>query len=59
MTRDMFYFASPGQIPKRFIALFRNFYGPTICACDAARKNGNADETPLATRGLGERPKQE
>ncbi|HEY7336243.1 MAG TPA: class I SAM-dependent methyltransferase [Bryobacteraceae bacterium] len=44
MTKDTFYFASPDQTPERFIELFRDFYGPTMNAYDAAHKNGNADE---------------
>jgi ubiquinone/menaquinone biosynthesis C-methylase UbiE len=44
MTKDTFYFASPDQSPERFIELFRDFYGPTMNAYDAARKNGNPDE---------------
>ncbi len=44
MTKDTFYFASPDQSPERFIELFRDYYGPTMNAYEAARKNGNEDE---------------
>ena len=44
MVKDTFYFASPDQSPERFIELFRDFYGPTMNAYDAARKSGNAGE---------------
>ncbi len=44
MTKDTFYFGSPNQSPERFIELFRDFYGPTMNAYDAASKNGKTDE---------------
>ncbi len=44
MVRDTFYFASPDQSPERFIELFRDFYGPTMNAYEAARQSGNAGE---------------
>jgi len=44
MTRDTFYFASPDAGPERFIEIFRDYYGPTMNAYEAARKNGNSDE---------------
>lgn len=44
MTKDTFYFTSPDQNPGRFIEIFRDFYGPTMNAYEAARKNGKEDE---------------
>jgi len=44
MKKDTFYFTSPDQSPARFIELFRDFYGPTMNAYEAARKNGREDE---------------
>jgi ubiquinone/menaquinone biosynthesis C-methylase UbiE len=44
MTRDTFYFQSADKSPEQFIELFRQFYGPTMNAYDAAEKNGKADE---------------
>jgi len=44
MEKDTFYFTSPDQSPERFIELFRDFYGPTMNAYEAARKNGQENE---------------
>ncbi len=44
MVKDTFYFASPVKSPTRFIELFRDFYGPTMNAYDAARNSGRGDE---------------
>jgi len=44
MVKDTFYFASPHKTPTRFIELFRDFYGPTMNAYEAAQKNGKAQE---------------
>jgi ubiquinone/menaquinone biosynthesis C-methylase UbiE len=44
MIKDTFYFASPDKSPTHFIELFRDFYGPTMNAYDAARKNGKEGE---------------
>jgi SAM-dependent methyltransferase len=44
MVKDTFYFASPDKSPTRFMELFRDFYGPTMNAYDAARKNGKEVE---------------
>jgi len=44
MVKDTFYFASPDKSPTRFIELFRDFYGPTMNAYEAAQKNGKAPE---------------
>jgi ubiquinone/menaquinone biosynthesis C-methylase UbiE len=44
MVRDTFYFTSPDKSPAEVIALFRQLYGPTMNAFDAAEKNGNAEE---------------
>jgi ubiquinone/menaquinone biosynthesis C-methylase UbiE len=44
MWKDTFYFTSSDQSPARFIELFRDFYGPTMNAYEAARKNGKEGE---------------
>ena len=44
MTRDTFYFASPDARPESFIEIFRDYYGPTMNAYEAARASGNSDE---------------
>ena len=44
LMKDTFYFTSPDQSPTRFIELFRDFYGPTMNAYEAARKNGKEGE---------------
>ena len=44
MVKDTFYFASADKSPTEFIELFRDFYGPTMNAYDAARKNGKEQE---------------
>ncbi len=41
--RDTYTFNFPGS-PSRFLEAFRNYYGPTMNAFDAAEKNGRADE---------------
>ncbi len=44
MVKDTYYFASPDKSPTQFIELFEKFYGPTMNAVEAARKNGKAEE---------------
>jgi hypothetical protein len=44
MVRDTCYFTSSEKTPAEFIELFETFYGPTMNAMEAARKNGRADE---------------
>jgi len=44
MVRDTYYFASPDKSPADFIELFEKYYGPTMNAVEAARKNGKAEE---------------
>ncbi len=44
MVKDTFLFASPDRSPAQFIDLMSRFYGPTMNAVEAARKNGKADE---------------
>lgn len=41
-ARDTFTFNSP-DAPSELVARFRNFYGPTMNAFEAAEKNGRAD----------------
>jgi hypothetical protein len=44
MVKDTFLFQSPDKSPAQFIDLFRNFYGPTMNAFEAAEKNGKQEE---------------
>ena len=44
MVKDTYYFASPDKTPAQFIDLFERFYGPTMNAVEAARKDGKAEE---------------
>src|SRR5579862_7375388 len=44
MVKDTHYFAHPDKTPTRFIELFEAFYGPTMNAVEAARKNGKLEE---------------
>jgi SAM-dependent methyltransferase len=44
MERDTFHFTSPDKSPAEVIGLFRDFYGPTMNAFDAARNDGKEDE---------------
>jgi len=44
LVKDTYYFAHPDKTPTQFVELFEAFYGPTINAVEAARKNGKAQE---------------
>ena len=44
MVTDTYYFAHSEKSPREFIELFEKFYGPTMSAVDAARKNGKEEE---------------
>ena len=44
METDTYYFAHPEKSPTEFIELFERFYGPTMNAVDAARKNEKEEE---------------
>ena len=44
MVKDTYYFAHPEKSPSEFVELFERFYGPTMNAVDAARKNGKEQE---------------
>jgi len=44
MVTDKYYFAHSEKNPAEFIELFERFYGPTMTAVDAARKNGKEEE---------------
>ena len=41
---DTYYFAHSEKSPTEFIELFEKFYGPTMNAVEAARKNGKEEE---------------
>jgi ubiquinone/menaquinone biosynthesis C-methylase UbiE len=44
MAKDTFHFKSSDKSPAQLIDLFKQFYGPTMNAFEAAEKNGKADE---------------
>jgi ubiquinone/menaquinone biosynthesis C-methylase UbiE len=44
MVKDTFYFTSPDKSPAQFIDLFRQYYGPTMNAYEAAGKLGKTEE---------------
>ncbi len=44
MVKDTFLFTSPDRGPEQLIDLFRQFYGPTMNAFEAAEKNGKVEE---------------
>jgi len=44
MQRDTFSFISADKTPAQFIDVMEKFYGPTMNAVDAARKNGKYEE---------------
>ena len=44
MERDTYYFTSPDKSPAEVITIFESFYGPTMNAVEAARKNGKEHE---------------
>jgi hypothetical protein len=44
MVKDTYYFAHSEKSPTEFIELFERFYGPTMNAVEAARKNGKEEE---------------
>jgi ubiquinone/menaquinone biosynthesis C-methylase UbiE len=44
MVRNTFYFMPPNKTPAQVIDAFREFYGPTMNAFEAAGKDGRTDE---------------
>ncbi len=44
MTKDTFYFNSPDKSPTDLIETFRHFYGPTMNAFEAAKKEDKVEE---------------
>ncbi len=44
LTKDTFHFISADKSPAQVIDLFRQFYGPTMNAFEAADKNGKVEE---------------
>ena len=52
LMKDTFYFASPDQSPTCFIELFRDFYGPTMNAYEAARQNGREEALEAELKDL-------
>ena len=59
MVKDTYYFAHSEKSPTEFIELFERFYGPTMNAVEAARKNGRAEELHNQLVELANRAKQE
>jgi hypothetical protein len=52
-ARDTYTFNFPGR-PSEFVAAFRNYYGPTMNAFDAAEKNGRAADLQKELEALFE-----
>ena len=50
-VRDTYTFNYPGT-PSGFVTEFRNYYGPTMNAFDAAEKNGRASDLQKELEGL-------
>ena len=44
MVKDTYFFISPDKSPDDVIELFRQFYGPTMNAFEAAEKSGKVEE---------------
>lgn len=44
MVRDSLTFSSPSQTPAEFVQVFKNYYGPTMNAFEAAEKDGKVNE---------------
>ncbi len=44
MVKDTYYFIAPDKSPAHVVESFRQFYGPTMNAFEAADKNGKVDE---------------
>ena len=55
---DTFVFEAPGS-PTEFLAAFRDFYGPTMNAFDAAAANGRGDELFAELEALFDRAEHE
>jgi ubiquinone/menaquinone biosynthesis C-methylase UbiE len=44
MAKDTFLFISPDKSPEQVVESFRQYYGPTMNAFEAAQKNGKVEE---------------
>jgi ubiquinone/menaquinone biosynthesis C-methylase UbiE len=44
MVKDTFHFISPDKSPAQLVESFRQFYGPTMNAFEAAQKDGKVEE---------------
>ena len=53
-ARDAYVFEYPGS-PGAFLDIFRNFYGPTMNAFEAAQKSGRTDDLQSELRELFDR----
>jgi hypothetical protein len=47
MVKDTYRFISPDKSPTQFIDSFRQFYGPTMNAFDAAQNSGKVKDLPV------------
>jgi hypothetical protein len=56
-TRDTFTFNAPYS-PSEFLSAFKNYYGPTMNAFEAAEKNGKADALQQELEDLFNRQNQ-
>jgi ubiquinone/menaquinone biosynthesis C-methylase UbiE len=56
-TKETFTFAGPFS-PKQFVEKFKNYYGPTMNAFEAAEKNGKANELQRELEELFSRQNQ-
>lgn len=54
VARDTYTFNFPGT-PSEFVAVFRNYYGPTMNAFEAAEKNGRAADLLKELEALSNR----
>jgi len=52
MVKDTYYFAHSDKRPAEFIDLFERYYGPTMNAVEAAKKNGREEELHAQLVGL-------
>jgi len=55
LVKDIFHFSAPDKTPSEFMDIFRQWYGPTMNAYDAAGKNGKTEELRTQLNELAER----
>ena len=54
MTKETYYFVSASKSPADFVDMFRQFYGPTMNAFEAAEQSGRAEELHTQLLDLAE-----